>query len=239
MRPTKLFFIETRDGHVVLAADPGFARSRRPVVVLIHGAFRVASDLAAWLDRLDDLPADIVLACLPGHGNGPPLARAGMAAMIENFQDALAVIAPRGVTILGESLGGLIGLAQAYPCVAFEPPLATAKLWPIWTGLRLAQTQGLAVPAGFAEAVFGAPENGHDYSGLLDRSSAPGLVVLGDVPLQPPRDLTTTPSLLDDADRKALAARPRLRVEVLAGGHELLKEAPDDCERLIRDFLDA
>jgi len=237
--PTKLFFVKTRDGHLAFVGRPDLAVSSRPLVIVIHGAYRAAGDLAAWLNRLEDLPADVALACLPGHGNGPELSRFGVSAMIENLEDALAVFAPRGVSIVGESLGGLIALGLDYPCVAFDPPLTTAKLWPIWASVRRAEARGVAIPERFTKAVFGSPDDDRRYHDLLDRPTARALVVLGDQPLQPPRDLQTSPSLVDDADRAVLASKSRIRTLTISGGHDLLNEAPDACERLIREFLGA
>jgi hypothetical protein len=64
-----------------------------------------------------------------------------------------------------------------------------------------------------------------DYRHLVRDLRVPGLVLLGAVPLQPPRDLAILPSLVDDEDRATLRAQPLLRVtEVPEAGHNVVAQ---------------
>ena len=151
----------------------------------------------------------------------------------------------RRVLVAGLGLGGLLALAlnaRGYAAVAFDPFFSTAGRWPLEVVLERRAAEGeLPVPEFLFEALGwrdGAIVQNRSYGGLLDRLKAPALIVCGDVPLAPPRDLAMAPSLMDEADHALLAAYPNLRVKIAPGcGHDVLGQATDLCRDIILDEL--
>lgn len=217
------YFISTRLGRVVFCAPEAVIRGRDPAILLIHGAFRAASTLLSWQDRLPN----VVFANLPGHGGAPVLETASLEAWTEALSQAVAVALPRPVLAVGESLGGLValGLRGVGGVVAFDPFFRTDDLWPVRAAMAAALARGKANPA----AAILAP--GRSYYAQLDRLSAPAEVVTGDIPLLPERSLERSPCLLQEADVARLEGRVRLTRT--SGGHNLLDEAPEACREII------
>jgi pimeloyl-ACP methyl ester carboxylesterase len=250
MRPlsdTKWFHVSSAVGTTVFCGRPELRQQDKPVVLLIHGAMRSCGDLGAWFDLLEP-DADVVLAALPGHGTAPKLTADGLEAFIIGILAGVrTLLAKRRVLIVGESLGGLVALglnAHGYHSVTLDPFFSTQKLWPMESSVRQAMGRGVELDGDFLFEVFGLRDGvlveERDYGGVLDRLSAPALVVTGDVPLNPPRDVAFTPSLTDEEDHALLAAHPNVRVRVLAGaGHDLLGDAQLACRELILTELGA
>lgn len=229
---------------LVFAARPDLQERSKSAVVLIHEVLGSAGQLADWFGRLEP-EAELLLAVLPGHGAAPPLAARGFDQLVDAYEQSLKVMLPgRRVLVAGAGLGGVLALAlnaRGYACVAFDPYFSTAKQWPIESAL--VQINGAATAN--ADFLFdtlgwrdGALAENRSYGGLLDRLKAPAMIVCGDAPLSPPREIGLAPSLMDEADHALLAAYPDVRLRVLDGcGHDVLGQAPDICREIILDEL--
>jgi pimeloyl-ACP methyl ester carboxylesterase len=224
--PIRNYFVRTPRGQVVFCAPASVMQGPGPIVLLVHGAFRAASTLVAWRDRLPN----VVFANLPGHGGAPMLDEVSLPAWTEALSAAIPRL-PRPVLAVGESLGGLValGLEGVAGVVAFDPFFRTDDLWPVRAASATAAAIGKSSPA----AAILAP--GQDYFSQLDRLSAPAEVVTGDVPLMPERPLARSPCLLEAEDLARLEGR--VRVTKIQGGHNLLDEAPEACRAIILDAL--
>ena len=249
MRPvsdTKWIQCQTPAGDLlVFAGRPELRDRHKSVVVLIHDVLSTPGSMAPWFARLEP-EAEVMLATLPGHGTAPPLSAHGWDDLVNGMGQSLRTVLPgRRVLVAGLGLGGLLALAlnaRGYAAVAFDPFFSTAGRWPLEVVLERRAAQGeLPVPEFLFEALGwrdGAIVQNRSYGGLLDRLKAPALVVCGDVPLVPPRDLAMAPSLMDEADHALAAAYPTLRLQIAAGcGHDVLGQATDFCRDIILDEL--
>lgn len=213
------YWLNTAVGQLVLCAPREVMQSDVPAIVLIHGAFRCAADLAPWCDRLPN----VILANLPGHGGAPVLSETSVAAWTKAFAEGLGQLR-RPLLLVGESLGGLVALgvpgAQA---VAIDPFFATDDLWPLQHTLKA--TAGTNQSRGLGP-IFSA---GQTYYHLLRARRAD--LIVGDIPLLPPRSLPSTPSLFRCEDAAQLG--DGVAIHRLAGGHLQLELNPDRCQALI------
>ena len=214
-------------GEIRLSGEPQAFDGAKPVVLVIKGAFAVEGGPYANLHlRLPE--AAVLLAQLPGH-YAPPLAETSIEAFAAAFGHVIrTVFADRRVVVWGESLGGLVALAIEAPNVRrllLDPPLHTGKLWPSAPNFRRIYERHPEHRT-FLANVLGVTAEGvedRDYTGLFGR---PARMLIGDVPLWPPRAFETAPSVLDDADRQFLAGRPEIELTVLPGvGHTLFNHA--------------
>ena len=230
---------------LVFAARPELRDRHKSVVVRIHDVLSTPGAMAPWFARLEP-EAEVMLASLPGHGVAPPLSSPGWDELVAGLHQSLRTVVPgRRVLVAGLGLGGVLALAlgaHGYAAVAFDPFFATAGRWPLEIALERTAARGeLPVPEFMFEALGwrdGAIVQNRSYGGLLDRLKAPALVVCGDVPLAPPRDLAMAPSLMDEADHALAAAYPNLRMQIAAGcGHDVLSQATDFCRDIILDEL--
>lgn len=221
--------IKTSEGVLWMWRRSDAPPAGRPVVLTITGAF--APELA--MNRVQDVvgaAAEAAYIDLPGN-RCPHLASPTIEAVARALDQAIPAAFPdRVVILLGVSVGALVAASVTTPqvrrIVAVEPPLSTAKLWPMIPRLRERLAEGADAPTrAFVESAFGVTANAVtdlDHRPPLMRASIPVDVVAGDMPLQPPRDLDTLPSLLDDEDRAFLAARPGFTVTVAPGaGHNV------------------
>ena len=207
--------VETQAGHVWFSASP---LTDGPAVLLVHGAMRTINELQPVAARLPNC----VFGHLPDHGV-PPLKAADLDLWSRAFAAAAsAYFQQRPLILVGESLGALICLGMArFPLpgfrsvVAVEPPLRFS--WPLEA----------AALSDWLKPMLQA-----DHRPMLAASRIPVTVVAGDVPLDPPRALERTPSLLGEADRREIA-----NLEVVSGGHQLMTENPDACAAIIRRHL--
>ncbi len=229
------------------------ARSRTPLVLLLHGALRYSGDLASWASACAEY-LDFAAANLPGHGGsfvptGVSLAHmsAEIAALIQG------AYAHRTVFIVGESLGGLIGLALATQppsnlagVVAADPFLSTLKLKDTAAGLQqtIRDYPANAFVAQMALEIFGVPPEGSAISDLryveyLARLARPALVLTGEIPAVG-LGATIMPPLLDADDRKlirGLTAEHLSLREIPGVGHTLLSENPAATLAHVRRFI--
>lgn len=228
---------ETPLGEVWLWGSAQAFDGEKPLVVAIHGAF--AAHNPRFSDLEDVLPVSVVSAWLPGHGS-PRLSETSVKAFANAYSVSLAMFArDRTVVVCGESAGALVALAMgAERVIALDPPLRTEKLWPLIPFFR----DRLAVDpsqADFLWSVFGVDAERvepRDYRGLLCREAH---IIVGEHPLYPERPmLQGVPSLVDEPERREIAANPGLRLSVALGaGHVIPGNAPDLFVTAIREAL--
>jgi len=249
--------VRTRDGAICLYArrEVLLADSGRPVLVMIHGALRNSSVLFGWIDLCaPDL--DVAFVDLPGHGHSQAGGPVTVEALAANVADAISgVLGDRTVVVVGESLGGLVALAMAgskegpvQAVIAADPPLSTAKLWHIRTALidamqKDAENQFLR---SLALNIFGFGADGsvHErlYYNFIEQAQLPMLILTGDVPLFPMRNVNAVPCLVDAVDRYVIgqASKGKARVELVADcGHVLLVDAAQQCRSIIGRYCTA
>lgn len=214
------FIIHTRRGRVVFTG-----KTAEPTILLAHGFARGASWLHGWIDRLPGL----AIMRLPGHDGVPELDEISVEAWIEAWQEALGRL-PGPHFLIAESLGAVVAMClPAKAVVAVEPLLSVDQIWP---QRRSMEAAGSRVPPAYA-ALFD-----HPFDWVLERISAPTLVLAGTEPLLPERPIRTAPSLLTDADFDRYAAHPKVQALRIAGGHTLLDENPDTVQALAARFFE-
>ncbi|MBL8554274.1 MAG: hypothetical protein JNL41_08350 [Phenylobacterium sp.] len=236
--------IRTRLGVVPVTGRLGAFDLSRPLVFVIRGAYPDPE----LMHRLPDLlpEADVALVDLPGM-HSPFFAEPGVEAFARGYDEVLATRFPgRRTVALGLSTGALAALAMQGPerLVLMEPPLETGALWPFLPRLagevrRTARREAKA----WVEAVFGVTAEGvegRDYRPLLTACRKPGVVMVGGVPLDPPRDLERPPSYVT-ADAIGLVIRhPTLKLAVIGGaGHNIIAEGGPAILDAVRQNLAA
>ena len=137
------------------AAEAGDGSS--PIVVFVHGSMDRSTSFAKTDRRL----AEAHVVRYDRRGYGRSLETGPAASLTEQVDDVLAVIAERPVTVVGHSLGGVIGLAAAArrpdlvrSVVAYEAPMAWREWWPD----RTAGGRAMAIAAEDPEAAGNAAE---------------------------------------------------------------------------------
>jgi pimeloyl-ACP methyl ester carboxylesterase len=249
----KIVRIPTRVGEIVAGLAQPWRGGDAPLVIMLPGALRTSLNLGEWGDRLAGM-ADVALFDLPGHGKSAAPEKATVAEMAEIMAEAIGAAFPgRRALLVGESLGGTIGLAlgglddPGPVCAVFaaDPPMTTTKLWAVHLNFRM--TSGKADGESFFHRLgrdtFGITPDGLVeivYYPLLGALKVPVLIATGDVALQPPRSMTRAPSLFDGVDQFVAAELfpGKVEVERIADcGHLLLVDAPDACIAIIRRLL--
>jgi pimeloyl-ACP methyl ester carboxylesterase len=223
----------------------------RPVLVLLHGYSRTR---AVFLDDLAPYRAwaDVLVPDLPGSGQSQPPLDVGIGPIADEIVSLLRRRLPnRRLVLLGESMGGLVGLAccdgrlSIAGLVLLDPPLSMAKQWVIQLNIVHACEQTAHwFPHAVADAVFGvdcATGAVHErlyYAGFAGLS-VPCLIVRGDNDLFPVRSPERVPNCFDDVD--AMIVRmllPSCRIERLSGcGHLIYSDGGLRCHDLVRDFV--
>jgi pimeloyl-ACP methyl ester carboxylesterase len=181
------------DLYFLMDRDP--RTSSRPLVIVLHGALRHSENTQAWFPVLSK-DFDVIFVDLPGHGHSPSDGEPSIPAFTERFREfLLRHFARRDVVIVGESVGGLVALGVAdgrTPCVrgviAADPPLSTAKQWPIYANfVHRATTRPIGdyLMTLFANA-FGYTLQGligdRIYYSILAHVTAPALILTGTLP---------------------------------------------------------
>jgi hypothetical protein len=206
------YTVHTAEGPVVFSAE-----TPSPRVLLFHGFKRQAGQLAPWRDRIPNL----AFVHLPGHSGAPPFAEVSVEAWIRGFGEMLKVF-PEPPLIIAESLGAIVAMSlPARAVIAVEPLLSTDQLWPLHRTIRNARARGIEIEPAL-EALFEKP-----FHWVLDRISAPTLVLAGADPLLPERATPYEPSLLTDEDFAIYARHPLVEAQRIAGGHTLLDHSRD------------
>lgn len=204
------------------------AEGPKPHVLMIHGFKRQAGQLTPWRERIPGLG----LMHLPGHSRAPELSELSLAAWIEGLRQVVAIAFPEPPLIIAESLGAVLAMnLPARALIAVEPLLSTDNLWPLRRTIRNARAKGVEIRPE-EEALFDAP-----FHWVLDKIAAPTLVLAGDVPLLPERDVRPEPSLITDADFAAYAAHPLVEAHRIAGGHTLLDHNRDGVMAAAAPFM--
>lgn len=249
--------VQTRDGSLCLYAKSGvlFADVGRPVLLMIHGALRDSSVLFDWI-QLCDSEFDVVFVDLPGHGRSPPTTNVTIESLAANVGDAVtALLGNRIVVVVGESLGGLVALAMGglhiesiQGIVAADPPMTMAKLWHVRNAMYSAISSAPANQflQSLALNIFGVGSDGkaHEriYYHFIEQARVPVLILTGDVPLFPVRNVNAVPCLVDELDRYVIGrlAVDIAQIETVSGcGHVLLVDAKQECRSRIGKFYDA
>ncbi|MDP1616778.1 alpha/beta fold hydrolase [Phenylobacterium sp.] len=196
----KRYLIPTPHGEVSLV----FAnKPRDEVVVIIHGAGRRAFQLRSWLAH------DVVLAELPGH-DVAPMIEGDLATYAAAYEAALAHVWPGlPVTVVGESLGGLVALQMSGRVIAVDPPLEPTP--EVEHELRV----------GFV-ATWLKPILRTEHWHLLDN--------LG----QDVEIICPTRSILPEKSIDRIQGYPRVHLSRAEGGHVLLDENPDAVLNVLR-----
>lgn len=199
----------------------------KPIVLVITGAF---ADFDVY-DRLHlILPQfDVLRTHLPGN-HCPALRETSISAMARAIAEAVtSAFGGRPLIIIGLSTGALVAMATVAPdlkaLLLVEPFLRTLHIWPF---PRMVEPHPAPEQREFLWEILGVREGEaveRDYRHLARDLAVPGLVLLGSVALQPPRDLPILPSLVDEQDRIVLRAHRLLRVtEAPDAGHNVVAQ---------------
>ncbi len=188
-----------------------------PRVLMFHGFMRQANHILHWRDLIED----IGFVHLPGHTSSPVLAETSIEGWIRAFRE-MTTIFSQPPLIIAESLGAIVAMSiPARAVIAVDPPLSVENLWPVPRAIRRARARGTEVSAEL-EAMFDAP-----FHWVLDRITAPTLLLAGTEPLLPERRIARSPpSILTDDDFAAYAAHPMVEALRIDGGHDLLVSDP-------------
>lgn len=206
-------------------------------VLLIPGALRSATNLADWVERIPGLR----LQNLPAHG-GEPAIEWSLDAWIRHFQKS---VGPETV-VIGESLGGLVALGLGSTgvraTIAIDPPLTTAKAWPVRLSLIDYARNNPGAGADGLLSLFGYRQDGfvedkifYDY---LRASIVPTFIITGNIPLHPQRSSPVPPCLIDQVDRYFAHNFTSAKVYETSGSHILLDENPEGCEAILKNILE-
>jgi pimeloyl-ACP methyl ester carboxylesterase len=199
----KRYFIPTPQGEVSLV----FAhKPRNEVIVIIHGAGRRAFQLRSWLAH------DVVLAELPGHDRAPMM-EGDLSTYAAAYQAAIAHVWPGlPLTIVGESLGGLVALQMSGRIIAVDPPLEPTP--EVETELRV----------GFV-AEWLKPPLRVEHWDLLDRLERPVEVIC------------PTRSILPPTAIHRLCNHPLVSLSIFEGGHVLLDDNPAAVASILKSAV--
>lgn len=198
-----------------------------PKVLMIHGFMREPLGLYAWRERIPG----VGFVHLPGCGGATDLTEVSLQAWIASL-DAMMARFPTPPLLIGESLGAVIAMSvRSRAVIAIEPLLSIHKLWPIHATLRQFRTRGVVIPTGH-DRLFDDP-----LHWVLERIRSPTMVIAGDEPLLPPRDMDEAPSLLSDEDFATYAAHPLVQAQRISGGHNLLDHHPDGVMTSTEAFM--
>jgi pimeloyl-ACP methyl ester carboxylesterase len=206
----------------------------RPLVFAIAG-FMPRRDALAWMaEQLPDL--DVLTVNLPGM-HSPRLEPNGVAPAARAFDEVLQRLAPgRRVVHVGLSTGALVALAmRPQSLVLVEPFFRPTEVWALVELYRTLIPEGDAALRQLADDYLGLYAGGVDHSALLDLAPATTSVLVGGVPLEPPREIAGLPSLTSEAERGAWRARGA-RLQVCEGvGHNVPEHARAALAAAIRD----
>lgn len=246
--------IATSAGRIALYHEEAALASTRPLVLFIHGALRSAATLLEWHQVLSP-KYDVMYADLPGHAASPAEGAFTIQSIADRFRQVIkGSLAQRRVVVIGESIGGVVAAAlgdgsvpQVCGVIAADPPLATAKQWPVQMSFSplLAKAPEAAFIHQFAADVFGIMAGGRieerTYYDHVRSLSVPALILTGDVPLWPRESKADVPCLLDDADLHIIGSfgNRHIAVEKIKDrGHLLLFKASEDCRARITQFCE-
>lgn len=217
-------------------------REGRPTWVVLHGSLGSIATVQGFESHLSD--ANLLFVDLPGCGASTAPQEMSVEGFTDELLPALLAAAPAGFGILGVSFGGSVALeiASRTPLckqvVLLDTPFSAAKLWHNQAFLRgaLANRPDDRYLRSFALDIYGVTPTAaveRDYWPLLQGVAQPVTVLTGNVPMQPPRDMPPVPCCLDEDDLVRLATLG-LRVERIAGGHDLINDNPAAVAAVVR-----
>ncbi len=244
--------VRTSLGRIALICEREALTSKRPMVLLIHGALRRSDVLAAWYPILSP-HYDVFLVDMPGHGRSPGEGPASVASIAARLREIIqAHFRSRAVVVIGESTGGIVaaslgdGTIEAVRgVVASDPPLSTAKQWPVQHSVMRAfeRSPDNQFIKDFGYEVFGIAADGKIterlYYDVFARVAVPTLLLTGDLSLWPSTGRTGVPCLLDDVDRHVIASfgNQHIRSETIRGsGHLIMSPPGEQCRDLVTKF---
>jgi pimeloyl-ACP methyl ester carboxylesterase len=207
-------------------------------LIVVTGTFAEADVLSHAAPFLPG--CDVLRTHLPGN-HCPPLITTSVGAFSAALREAITqLFGARPIVVVGLSVGALVALGLRHPnvrrIVAIEPPIFTRHLWPLAEGFG--QMPLTEMQKNFVWQVLGFRGDqieGRDYSALVAGLTTPTILMLGDEPLWPRRELSHLPSLVDDEARALLMSHPSIRTQVLPGvGHNIPRQAPMDFLRAMQ-----
>jgi pimeloyl-ACP methyl ester carboxylesterase len=229
---------------------PGSAR-----VVLVHGSMDRAASFLKVTRRLPEL--DVVRYDRRGYGRS--LGAGTASSIAEHVDDLLAVAGGRPFTVVGHSLGGVIGLAAAQrrpdlvcSVGAFESPMSWLPSWPSRSaGGRALQAEDPAESAErFMRGILGDGvwERLPERTRRARRAEGPALVaelasLRAEAPYEPGRLAvpvlagygTESKPYHQQASRQLAAEAPLAELMVIEGsGHGAHTSHPDDFAAFVR-----
>jgi hypothetical protein len=214
------------------------ANRRQPVLFAMGGAWTPDDFLHELVDWFPGV--SVVVAPFPGMGDSRTTTFdvTILARMVDELLDCMFSGVP--VVTYGLSTGCLVTLGLRAPQivrhVAMEPFFRTSPLWPLHIAIRdmIAAAPERVGGAQAAEALFWytAPPAerilDRDYRHVIDGLFTPVDVIVGDIPLEPVREIDGWPSFTSAADREMLAAHPHVTLrQGPAGTGHWLDRTPD------------
>jgi pimeloyl-[acyl-carrier protein] methyl ester esterase len=203
------------------------SRGQGPDLVLLHGWAMHGGMWGPWLDEFVGV-ARLHIVDLPGHGHSPWVTGAGSLA---GLAEAVVPLVPRGATVLGWSLGGMVALELARQCprhlralvlVATTPKFLVGPDWEhgLEPTVLDAFTRGLE--ADWLRTVQGflaLQARGDEYPAATLRTLR-AHVTLRSEPDR--RALVAGLDVLRNADLRRLLPQVELPALVIAGAHDCL-----------------
>jgi FkbH-like protein len=246
--------VATSHGRISLLLQRESLSSTRPVVLVVHGALRDSRTLTIWMTAFSPR-FDVIFADMPGHGLSPAEGPATIVSIADRLREVISAhFSQRSIVVMGESTGGIIAcalgdgrLSAVRGVIAGDPPLTTAKQWPVqmsFAKLLATAPDGNYVHT-FAKDVFGIAKDGsveeRVYYQHARDVAVPTLMLTGDVPLWPRVSKPDVPCLLDETDRQVIQSfgNDKISFEQIKGtGHLLLWKPTDACRARILDFCE-
>jgi hypothetical protein len=193
---------------------------RRPTLLFIPGAF---APRGLGHELIDQFPAaNVLVTILPGmltkfDDLTPPAYSAAYDEIVQKLVPGTPLI------VRGSSTGCIVALgmssSEIQGHVLEEPFFTTANLWPLVSNFqkRLRNNLDNTAMAKFMWEFFGYASDSvmdRNYRELAARIAVPTEVLVGQSPLEPPRNLDAWPSFTSAADRELLAAHPHVSLHV-------------------------
>ncbi len=197
---TRRYFIPTSEGEVSLIFAP---EPLDNVTVFVHGAARNSTKLAKWVR------SGAALLELPGHGTAP-LIDGRVEVWSAAFQAAIDKVWPFAkVTVVGESLGGIIAMLMSPSrTIALDPPIEPTEA-----------VEREILYGNVAE--FLRPMLRTNYWHILDKIDRPIEVVCA------------TNGILNFDTKSRLSAHRQVLYKEVESGHLILDENPDAISQML------